>query len=183
MPRVADTSKTVIDKMICGTDLKLVNWFHPNNVNLTHEELNASIDEPENRWNLHLMSYDTFTSIAKSSSHSQLSYCVWHFGIFDESYRYKTKGSVGLQIAMNAKIEFKLQITATPGFHSLYDLCFQTMWLFAAASDYPENDSVMENHLAEALYSTEKSLMNANQMEEEEAQQDAALQMIQIAMP
>jgi len=43
------------------------------------------------------------------------------FGIFDESHQYKTKNSVDWQIVMNAKIGFKLQVTATPGFHSLYD--------------------------------------------------------------
>ena len=35
---------------------------------------------------------------------------------------------------MNARIEFKLQVTATPGFHSLYDWCFQMMWLVLATA-------------------------------------------------
>jgi len=82
--------------------------------------------------------YDTLTSRAKPSSNGQLSYFVCSFGIFDESHRYKTKNSVGWQIAMNLKIAFKLQVTAGPGFHSLYDWCFQTMWLFSGAPDNPE---------------------------------------------
>jgi hypothetical protein len=41
------------------------------------------------------------------------------FWDFDESHRYKTKTSVGWQISMNAKIGFKLHVTATPGFHCL----------------------------------------------------------------
>jgi len=48
----------------------------------------------------------------------------------DESHRYKTKNSVSWQIAMNATTGFKLHFTAKPGFHSLYDSCYQTMWLF-----------------------------------------------------
>jgi len=52
---------------------------------------------------------------------------------------------VGWQIAMNAKIGFKLHVTATQGFHSLYDWCYQTMWLFSGVPDDPEDDTVMES--------------------------------------
>jgi hypothetical protein len=93
------------------------------------------------------VSYDTLTSRAKPSSNGQLSYSAWSFGIFDESYWYKTKNSVGWQIAMNAKIGFKLQVTATLGFHSLYDWCFQTMWLFSGTPEDPEDDTVMDQLL------------------------------------
>jgi hypothetical protein len=61
---------------------------------------------------------------------------------------------------MNVKMGYKLQVTATPGFHSLYDWRFQMMWLFSAAPEDPEDDTVMEKHGAEALYSAVKSLMN-----------------------
>jgi len=90
---------------------------------------------------------------------------------------------VGWRIVMNARIGFKIQVTATPGFHSLYDWCFQTMWLFSGAPEYPEDDTVMEKHGAEALYSAVKSLMHAIWTEGEHAQQDAAHHMIQIARP
>jgi len=76
MPRVAETSKIVIDKMTCGTDFTLVNLLHAENANLTHEHLNTSIDELENQWNIHLVSYDTLTSRAKPSSNGQLFYCA-----------------------------------------------------------------------------------------------------------
>jgi hypothetical protein len=49
MPGVAETFKTVIDEMTHGTDFKLVNLLLAENANLTHEDLNTSIDEPENR--------------------------------------------------------------------------------------------------------------------------------------
>ena len=46
MPGVAETFKTVIDEMTHGTDIKLVNLLHPENADLTQEDLNTSIDEP-----------------------------------------------------------------------------------------------------------------------------------------
>jgi len=84
---------------------------------------------------------------------------------------------------MNVRIGFKLQVTATLGFHSLYDLCYQMMWLFSGAPDDPEDDTVMAKHGAETLYSAVKSLMHAVQTENEEAQQNAMHRMIQIAKP
>jgi hypothetical protein len=124
---VAEIFQTVIDEMAHRTQFKLVNLLDTEHANLTHDELNSSIDKPENGWNIHLVSYDTLTQRVKPSSNSQLSYCAWSVGIFDQSHRYKTKNSVGWQIAMNAKIGFKLCVTATLGFHSLYDWCYQTM--------------------------------------------------------
>ena len=47
----------------------------------------------------------------------------------------------------------------------------------------PEDDTMMEKHDAEALYSAVKSLMHAIQTKDEEAQQNAAHQMIQIGKP
>jgi hypothetical protein len=114
---VAERFKSVIDKMTHGTDFKLINLLHEENANLTHEDLNTSINAPENRWNIHHVSYDTLTSRAKPSSNGQLSYCSWSFGIFDKSYRFKTRNCIGWRIAMNARNEFKLQVTATSGFH------------------------------------------------------------------
>jgi len=183
MPGVAETFKTVIDKMTHGTEFTLVNLLHAENVDLTHKDLNTSIDEPENRLNIHLVSYDTLTSRAKPSSNSLLSYCAWSFGIFDESHRYKTENSMGWHIAMNAKIGFKLQVTATLGFHSLYDWCYQAMWLFSGVPEDPEDETVKEKHGVDALYSAVKSVMHAIQTEDKEAQQDVAHWMIQIAKP
>ena len=57
------------------------------------------------------------------------------------------------------------------------------MWLFSGAPEDPEDDTMMEKHGAEALYSAVKRLMHAIQTKAEEAQQDVAHQMIQIAMP
>jgi len=183
MPRVAETFKSVIEEMTFATDIKLIVSLPAENVNLTDDDLNTSLDKPENQWNIHLVAYDTLTSRAKPSSNGQLSQCSSSYGIFDESHRYKTKNSVGWQIAMNATIGFKLQVTAMPGFHPLYDWCFQTMWLFSGVPEYPEDDTVMEKHRAEALYSAVKSLMHAIRTKDKDAQQDAAHWIIQIAKP
>jgi hypothetical protein len=90
---------------------------------------------------------------------------------------------VGWGIAMNARIGFKLQVTATPGFHSVYEWCFQTMWLFSGASEDPEHETVMEMHGADTLYSAVKSLMHGIRTEDNEAQQDVAHRTMQIAKP
>jgi hypothetical protein len=84
---------------------------------------------------------------------------------------------------MNERTALKLQVTVTPGFHSLYDWCFQTMWLFSGAPEDPEDESLMEMHGAEALHSAVKSLMHAMQTEDQDAQQDVAHWMIEIAKP
>jgi len=75
MPGVAEIVTIVIDEMIYGNDFELINLFYPENVNLTHEDLNTGIDEPEQRLNKHHVSYDTSKSRAIPSSNGQLSYC------------------------------------------------------------------------------------------------------------
>ena len=149
-------------------------------MNLTYEDLNTSIDDLENRWNIHPVSFDTLTSRVKPSGNSQLFYCKWSFDIFDESHRYKTKNSEGWLIAMNAEIGIKLQVTATPGLYSLYNWSYQMLWLFSGVPDNPEDNTVMGKHGADATYSAVMSLMHAIQTEDEDAQQDAAHLMIKI---
>jgi len=183
MPGVAERFKSVINEMTYGTDFQLINLLNSENANLTHKDLNTCIDEPENRWNIHLVSHDTFTSRAEPSSYSHLSRCSWSFAILDESHRYKTRNCLGWRNAINARIGFKLQVTATPGFHSLYDGCFQTMWLFSGAPEDPEDETLMEKHGTEALYSAVKGLMHAIWTEDQDAQQDAAHRVIKIAKP
>ena len=48
MPGVAATFKSIIDEMTYGTDFKLIHLLHAENGNLTHEDLNTTIDELEN---------------------------------------------------------------------------------------------------------------------------------------
>jgi hypothetical protein len=73
---------------------------------------------------------------------------------------------VGWRIATNAKIGFKLQVAATPGFHSLYDWWYQAMWLFSGAPEDPEDETVMEMHRADAQCSAVKSFMRTIRTED-----------------
>jgi len=68
-----------------------------------------------------------------------------------------------------------------PAFHSVYDRCYHMTWLFSGALEDAEDDTVMEMHGADPLYSVVKSLMDAILTEAKEAQQNAAHPMIQIA--
>jgi len=88
---------------------------------------------------------------------------------------------LGWQIAMNAKMGFKLQVTATLRFHCLYDWWHWTLWLLSGVPEDPEDDTVMEQHGADARNSAVMSLMHGIGTEDQEAQHDAAHRMIQIA--
>jgi len=70
---------------------------------------------------------------------------------------------------MMGTIGFELQVTALPGFHSLYDLCHQMMWLFSGAREHPEDNTAMEKHSAQAMDPTVKSLMHAISTHDEES--------------
>jgi len=70
-----------------------------------------------------------------------------------------------------------------PGFRLLHDWCYQAMWLFSVAPEDPENDTMMEMYDTDELYSTVKSLMHAIRTQDQDTQQDASHQMIQIAKP
>jgi hypothetical protein len=170
MPGVAENFNTVIDKMTFTTDFKHVTCLHTEHVNLTHEDLNTSPNKQENRLNIHLVSYDTSISRAKPSNNGQLSDCSWRFGICDEFHRYKATNCVGWHIVMNARIGFKHQVTTTLGFYSLYNWCFQTMWLISGMPEDPEDDStVMEIRGADALSCAVKSSMHAIRTDDQEA--------------
>jgi hypothetical protein len=49
MPGVAATCNSVIGKITFATDFKLIKLLHADNVNLTNEDLNTGLDEPENQ--------------------------------------------------------------------------------------------------------------------------------------
>jgi hypothetical protein len=57
------------------------------------------------------------------------------------------------------------------------------MWLFLDAPEDLDDETVVEKHSTDALYSAVKSLMHAIQTEEEDIQKDAPHRMIQDANP
>jgi hypothetical protein len=183
MRRVAETSKSVIGKMTYRANSKLSNSLRAENANQTDEDPNSSIDKPENGCNIHLVSQDSFTSRAKPSSNGQLSHCSLSFQIFDVSDQDKTKNSIGWRIPVKARNGFKLQVTTTPGFHSLCEWCFLTMWQFSGAPEDPDNETVLAKPSADAVVSAVKGLMNAIRTGDQDTQQDAAHLRIQISEP
>jgi len=103
-------------------------------------------------------------------------------GIFDQFHPYKTKNSVRRHCAMKVRTGLILQVTVMLGFESLYDWCYLMIWLFSGAPGDPENNTVMENHDADVLYSTVLSLMYTIWNTDNKAQQDVAQEMMQIAL-
>jgi hypothetical protein len=49
--------------------------LYPKHLNLTHQDLNTTIDKPDNQWNIHLESCNTLPFTAKPSSNGQLTQC------------------------------------------------------------------------------------------------------------
>ena len=172
MPRVAETLQSIIDEITYGNDFKLIKLFHMENGNHSHNDLNTSIDEPENQWNMHLGFYATWTNWAKQLSNGQHCNCARSVGTFDPCHRFKTENSVGWQIAMKAWLWFKFHVTAAPGCYSLYEWCYQMMWPFSGAPDDPEDVTVREQRGADALDSAVRNLMHDIGTEDKEAQQD-----------
>jgi hypothetical protein len=90
---------------------------------------------------------------------------------------------VGWPIAMKVRIAFKVQVTDTPGFHSLYDWCHQMMWLLSGVLEDPDNNTVMELQVPKSFESSVKRFIHAIQTEVEETKLNAAHPMIWIATP
>jgi len=102
----------------------------------------------------------------------------WDFAVF---HWYKTRNGVGWQIAIKVRIGFKHQITATLGFHWLYDWSDQMMQSSQGVPDDPLDDTVMVIHCADTLYSAVKSMMTVIWADGTDDQPNAVHQIIQIA--
>jgi len=174
MPGLTMTFNHVISKMTNWIHFKLVNFFHTENWNVTHEDLKFRIGKLENRWNIQLVLNHSQLSSGKPSSNGQLSYCSWRFAIFDESHLYKTTDSLGWQIAMKGRIGFEPWVTAMLGCHWVSDWGYRTMWLCSGAPGDPEDDTGIEKHDAEVLHSAVRSVMHAIQTEDEQTPHDMA---------
>ncbi|KAF8536335.1 hypothetical protein BDD12DRAFT_890450 [Trichophaea hybrida] len=120
----------------------------------TNEDLNASADEPERRWNIHLISYDTLMAQATPNGQRHLTKCAWSFAIFDESHLYKERNFMD-----------------------------GTIWLFSGPPIRPEDKTLMELHGADALQVAVRSWTQGIRSDDNEAQKAAAKQIIRIAKP
>jgi hypothetical protein len=68
MPRVAETFKTVLDKITYGTNFKLLNLLAAENANHTHQNPNTCIEELVTRWHIYLVLRSTSISTTKPSN-------------------------------------------------------------------------------------------------------------------
>jgi len=181
MSSVAEGLRSIINEMTYATDFKLVNMFCENNANFTRNDQYTKNTEPESRWNIHRVSYDTLTCIVRPSSNGHLLYSSWSFGVFDKSHQYKTKNTVKWKIMITFRIEFKLQVTAVPGFHLLCNRCYKSISIFSDTTNDPENHTAIEQDGAVTLTSAAKYLIHAIWMDDNEHQQGATYWIIQIA--
>ncbi|KAF8544412.1 hypothetical protein BDD12DRAFT_801333 [Trichophaea hybrida] len=95
LPGICKTFKSVIKDMSYNTDFTIIDLLDPNHYNLTNDDMKASTDEPEQRWNINLKSNDTLMALAKPNGQRLLTKCAWSFAIFDESHQYKGRDSQG----------------------------------------------------------------------------------------
>jgi hypothetical protein len=65
MARVAETFKIVINGMTNCTDFNLVSMLYAENTNLAHKDMNASVGELQNQWNIQRVSHNTLISSVK----------------------------------------------------------------------------------------------------------------------
>lgn len=75
LPSRMEGFRSDIIVMTYGTDFTLENMLELENVNFTNENLNTSIDKPETKWQIKLVSYNTLLSTAKPSRNGQLLHC------------------------------------------------------------------------------------------------------------
>jgi len=181
MPRVTETFMSGSNVLTFASNSILFNILEMENMNLTHDNLNTCIYQPENWWILHRVSHCTLTSRIIVWRKGQLWYCTSSFKIGDESHQYKNKTRIGCQIRIKLSIGLKCQVTANKKLCSLFGCKYGTVWLFSAAPGNGEDDTVMEKKCTEALYSAMKSLVHAIQTEDTAAQQDTAHYMIPFA--
>jgi hypothetical protein len=123
------------------------------NANLTHDAWNTIMGKPENQCNIHHVLNDPILYSTKPSSNSQLPHWSGRFGTLNESQHNMTKNGMGWRIVTIARIRFKRQVTATPGFSSLYDWSVLKMWLFSDEPDHAAGDIVRQMNGANPLRS------------------------------
>jgi len=169
--------------MTLESDIKQVDMLRERHRYFAHDDLKTSSAKLDHHGNIHLVSNNTSSSKVKPPINCQNLHCTSSLWIFDKSNLGETKNDVGWQIAMNVTIAFRLQVTATPGFDSLYVLCYQKLWQFSAVPGHSEDDAVVDKHDAEDLYCCLLSMVHAIRTEDSQAAQNAVHWMIPIAMP
>ena len=186
LPSVRETFVSVIKTITAGTRFSIRDLSAEGGADLCHTHINFSLDNLERMWDVHVITYNAFTERAQHNSSGtlrQLTKGTWSWGIFDESHRYKGAKSRGWKVAFRAAIGFKVQVTATPAYHSLQDWTNLARWLFTIPEQL-ENPAAVDLHGPEALAKAVADVLYAVRKELPAAEQQAAAQaMIAVARP
>ena len=186
LPSVRETFVAATRTITHGTRFAIRDLSAEGGSELSHTHLNFSMNHPTRMWDIHVITYNAFTERSQrnpSGSPRQLTDCTWAWGIFDESHRYKTPKSIGWKAAMEAKIGFKVQVTATPAYHSLRDWTNISRWLFVIPNEVEIPDSVSYHGpiaLAKAVANVQRAVSKALPSDEQQA---AAQAMIEVIRP
>ena len=186
LPSVRETFLAATRTITNGTRFAVRDLSAEGGLELGHTHLNFSMNHPKRMWDIHVITYNAFTERAQcnpSGSPRQLTGCTWAWGIFDESHRYKGPKSIGWRVAMKAEIGFKVQVTATPAYHSLRDWANLSRWLFTIPDEVEIADSVSRHGpiaLAKAVSNVQRAVSKALPPDEQQA---AAQEMIDVTCP
>lgn len=186
LPSVRETFLAATRTITSGTRFAVRDLSGDGGMELGHTHLNFSMSHPKRMWDIHVITYNAFTERAQrnpSGSPRQLTDCTWSWGIFDQSHRYKGPKSIGWRVAMKAEIGFKVQVTATPAYHSLRDWANLSRWLFAIPHEVEVAESVSRHGpvaLGKAVANVQRAVSKALPPDEQQA---AAAEMIEVARP
>ena len=186
LPSVRETFLAATRTITSGTRFAVRDLSGDGGWELGHTHLNFSMSHPKRMWDIHVITYNAFTQRAQrnpSGRPRQLTDCTWSWGIFDESHRYKGPQSIGWRVAMKAEIGFKVQVTATPAYHSLRDWANLSRWLLAIPHEVEVAESVSRHGpvaLGKAVANVQRAVSKALPPDEQQA---AAAEMIEVARP
>jgi hypothetical protein len=186
LPSVRGTFVQALASITTGTSFRIRDLSSDQGADMTHAHLNFSPAEAERRWDVHVITYNAFTERAQrnpSGSFRQLTQAIWSWGIFDESQRYKGTKSIGFKVAHDAQIGFKIQVTATPAYHSLADWGNTSSWLFHIPA-VVQDEGELIHHGPRAMIRAVRELEQAVKHQESLAEQkEAAMRLIDVARP
>ena len=153
---------------------------------MSHMHLNFSFRFPEQMWDIHVITYNALTERGQRNHNGtpgQLTGCTMSWGIFEENYRYKGPKSIGWKVVSEVDIGFKVQVTATPAYHSLRDWAHLTHWLFAIP-ELAEDPDAVAKHGPAALEKAVVDIQRAVSKDLPVHEQQAAVQaMIDVVWP
>jgi hypothetical protein len=103
-----------------GTPFSVSNLCTEDAGKLTHAHLKFCIQHLKIWWDIHVITYHTFTSRLQrheNEIHHQLINCQWSWEICDEIHCFKGLKSKGWSVASEAQMGFQVQVTVMLAYH------------------------------------------------------------------